>query len=56
MTARDDYPLLNNATATVAFDTQAQAALDEIDLLRQWKADATDEIFRLDELLDRYTP
>lgn len=34
MSARDDYPLLNNATASVAFDEQTQEALSEIDRLR----------------------
>lgn len=49
MGARDDYPVMNEATANVAFDREAQAALDEIDNLRRWKYEAMQVFAEWDE-------
>jgi hypothetical protein len=55
MSARDDYPLLAPLIPIdLHLDRQAKIALDEIDNLRRWKAEALEVLRRWDAVAERF--
>lgn len=57
MNARDDYPLLVNEPPTYSYHDmldQRTSALNEIDALRRWKAEAIEVITRWDAVAEHF--
>lgn len=58
MNARDDYPLLtlhaDDPYAVPSKQTEIRRALDEIDRLRHWKAEAIVVLARWDAVAERF--